>query len=171
MSTDTNRKIPWSSRVLGLGAAVAAIAALSLVLVFRGGGAAPLAVVVSSAAPSAIPSAVPGGSVGTGSASCVEPYTRTALTHRTFAFDGTVSAVSGDRVTFTVSKAFRGAGGTVTLDAPGMTGTAITSVGGPNLSVGQRYLVAGDDHFVLACGYTQPYDAGVATEWSAALGG
>jgi len=171
MSTDTNRKIPWSSRVLGLGAAVAAIAALSLVLVFRGGGAAPLAVVVSSAAPSAIPSAVPGGSVGTGSASCVEPYTKTALTHRTFAFDGTVSAVSGDRVTFTVSKAFRGAGGTVTLDAPGMTGTAITSVGGPNLSVGQRYLVAGDDHFVWACGYTQPYDAGVAAEWSAALGG
>lgn len=167
MSTGTNHKISWSSRVVGLGAGVAAIAALSLVLVFRGGGAAPLAVVV----PSAIPSAVPGGSVGTGSASCVEPYTKTALTHRTFAFDGTVSAVSGDRVTFTVSKAFRGAGGTVTLDAPGMTGTAITSVGGPNLSVGQRYLVAGDDHFVWACGYTQPYDAGVAAEWSAALGG
>lgn len=167
MSTDTNHKIPWSSRVVGLGAAVAVIAALSLVLVFRGGGAAPLAVVV----PSAVPSADPGGSAGTGSASCVEAYTKTALTHRTFAFDGTVSAVSGDRVTFTVSKAFRGAGGTVTLDAPGMTGTAITSVGGPNLSVGQRYLVAGDDHFVWACGYTQPYDAGVAAEWSAVLGG
>jgi hypothetical protein len=81
-----------------------------------------------------------------------------------------VSAISGEQVTFTIGKAFHGtSGGTITLDAPGMTGTAITSAGGPNLSVGQRYLVAGDDHFVWACGYTQPYDATVAAEWLAAL--
>jgi len=154
MTTPT-RRLPWGTRTLGLGAAVAALA----LLVALGGR-------------SAAPGVTPGGSVGTGSASCVEPYSKTAITQRTFAFEGTVSAVNGEQVTFTVGKAYRGAaGGTITLDAPGMTGTAITSAGGPNLAVGERYLVAGDDHFVWACGYTQPYDAAVAAEWAAALGG
>jgi hypothetical protein len=75
-------------------------------------------------------------------------------------------------VTFTVGTSYLGpAAGSITLDAPGMTGTAITSSGGPNLIVGERYLVAGDDRFAWACGYTQPYDAVVAAEWAAALGG
>jgi hypothetical protein len=147
----------WRGRTLGLGAGVTALGALALVLAFGGPGAAP--------------SVTPGRSTGTGSALCVEPYSKTAITHRTFAFDGTVNAIDGDTVTFTVGTAYRGAaGGTITLDAPGMTGTEITSAGGPNLAVGERYLVAGDDHYVWACGYTQPYDAGVAAEWAAALG-
>ena len=155
MTTPTRR--PWRARTLGLGAGVAALGALALVLAFGGRGAAP--------------SVTPGGSVGTGSALCVEPYSTTAITHRTFAFDGIVSAVNGEQVTFTVGTAYRGAaGGTITLDAPRMTGTAITSAGGPNLAVGERYLVAGDDQFVWACGYTQPYDAAVAAEWATALG-
>jgi hypothetical protein len=37
-----------------------------------------------------------------------------------------------------------------------MTGTSVTSAGGPNLGVGERYLVAGDDEFVWACGFAQP---------------
>jgi hypothetical protein len=156
--TTRARRLPWGTRTLGLGAGVAAIAAFALVVAL--GGRSPA------------PGATPGGSVGTGSASCVEPYSKTAITHRTFAFDGTVSAINGEQVTFTVGKAYRGAaGGTITLDAPGMTGTAITSAGGPNLAVGERYLVAGDDHFVWACGYTQRYDAAVAAEWAAVLGG
>lgn len=157
MTTPTRRR-PWRTRTLGLGAGVAAFAALALVVAL--GGRSPA------------PGITPGGSVGTGSAACVEQYTPTTLANRTFAFDGTASAIDGERVTFTVGTAYRGAaGGTITLDAPGMTGTAITSAGGPNLAVGERYLVAGDDHFVWACGYTQPYDAGVAAEWAAALGG
>ena len=44
-------------------------------------------------------------------------------------------------------------------------------VGGPSLVVGHRYLVAGDDHFAWACGFTQAYDAAVAAQWSAALAG
>jgi len=157
MTTPT-RRLPWGARTVGLGAGVAAIAALALVVALGGRTTAP--------------GITPGGSVGTGSASCVEPYSKTAITHRTFAFDGIVSAITGEQVTFTIGKAYRGAaGGTVTLDAPGMTGTAITSAGGPNLAVGERYLVAGDDHFVWACGYTQPYDSAVAAEWAAALGG
>lgn len=148
----------WSRQTLGLGAGVAILGALALALAFGGRGASPIV--------------TPGGSQGTGSASCVEPYSRTAITHRTFAFDGTVTAIKGEQVTFMVGTAYRGvAGATITLDAPGMTGTAITSAGGPNLAVGQRYLVAGDDQFAWPCGYTQPYDAAVAAEWQAALGG
>lgn len=157
MSEPTRRRT-WSTRTLGLGAGMAALGALALALTLGGRG--------------ATPDVTPGGSGGSGSAFCVEPYSTTAITHRTFAFDGTVSAINGDKVTFTVGTAYRGAaGGTITLDAPGMTGATITSAGGPNLAVGERYLVAGDDQFVWACGYTQPYDAAVAAEWAAALGG
>jgi hypothetical protein len=157
MTTPTPRRA-WGARHLGLGAGVAAIGALALVLAVGG--------------PGAVPGTPPVGSPGTGSAACVEPYSQTAITNRTFAFEGTVTAIDGEQVTFSVGTAYRGAaGGTITLDAPGMTGTAITSAGGPNLVVGQRYLVAGDDHFIWACGYTQPYDATVAAEWQAALGG
>jgi hypothetical protein len=157
MTTPT-RRLPWGTRTLGLGAGVAAVAAIALVVALGGRGNAP--------------GITPGGSIGTGSAACVEQYSPTTLANRTFAFDGTVSAIDGEQVTFTVGTAYRGAaGGTITLDAPGMTGTAITSAGGPNLAVGERYLVAGDDRFVWACGYTQPYDAGVAAQWAAALGG
>ena len=171
MTTDTARRTPWVRRVFGLAAGLGSVVALALVLVFRGGGAAPG--VVPGGSIGSVPTAAPSGSIGigTGSASCVEPYTKTALRHRSFAFDGTISAISGERVTFTVNRAYRGAiGTTITLDAPGMTGTAITSAGGPNLSIGTRYLVAGDDHFVWACGYTQPYDAAIAAEWAATLG-
>ena len=158
MTTPT-RRLPWGTRTtLGLGASVAAIAAFALVVALGGRGNAP--------------GITPGGSIGTGSAACVEQYSPTTLANRSFAFDGTVSAINGEQVTFTVGTAYRGAAGaTITLDGPGMTGTAITSAGGPNLAVGERYLVAGDDHFVWACGYTQPYDAAVAAEWAAALGG
>lgn len=155
---EPNRPPPWRARTLGLGAGAAAVAALAIVVVLGGR--------------SAAQGITPGGSVGTGSASCVEPYSKTAIAHRAFAFEGIASAINGEQVTFSVGQAYRGAGGgTITLDAPGMTGTAITSAGGPNLAVGQRYLVAGDDHFVWACGYTQPYDAAVAAEWAVALGG
>ena len=36
---------------------------------------------------------------------------------------------------------------------------------------GERYLVAGDATCVWACGFTQLWDAAVAAQWSAALGG
>lgn len=138
---------------LGLGA----IAALALILVLGANAGTWLA---------------PGGTTGPGNASCVEQYSLATLGNRTFAFDGTVTAIAGERVTFAVNASFRGVTGTsVRLDAPGMTGAAITSAGGPNLVVGGRYLVAGESTFAWPCGFTQPYDAGVASSWSAALGG
>lgn len=114
----------------------------------------------------------PGTSPGPGSASCVEQYSLATLANREYAFDGTVTAISGDRVTFSVTSAFRGvSGSSITLDANGLAGTAVTSAGGPNLVVGERYLVAGDATFVWACGFTQAWDAGTAADWAAALGG
>jgi hypothetical protein len=128
-------------------------------------------VLVIAFGPAKAPGVIPGPSAGTGSAMCIEQYSARTLARRTFAFDGIVRAIDGDKVTFEVVAAYRGAdGASITLDAPGMTGTSITSAGGPNLAVGERYLVAGDDHFVWGCGFTQPYDPTVAAEWQTALG-
>lgn len=153
-TTSTRDRGPSRLRLAGVG--LAAGATLALVLALGGG-------------PGGL---FPTGTTGPGAAFCVEQYSLTTLANRAFAFDGSVTAISGDRVTFAVGAAFRGvSGSSVILDAPGMTGTAVTSAGGPNLVVGARYLVAGDATFAWACGFTQQYDAGVAATWSAALGG
>jgi hypothetical protein len=105
---------------------------------------------------------------GTGIGSCVETYSTEALANRDFAFDGTVTSVDGESVAFNLTESFVGSaspGGSVTLKAPGMSGSAVTSGGGPTLTAGERYLVAGDAEFVWACGFTQPYDEAVAAEW------
>ncbi|MEO5965665.1 MAG: hypothetical protein ABIR11_09395 [Candidatus Limnocylindrales bacterium] len=151
----TARRRPTRLGLVGIGA-LAAAGALALVLLI--------------ARPGAAPGIAPGSSTGPGSASCVEPYAGPAsIAARALAFDGTVTAINGDTVTFAVNAAYRGSpGASITLDAVGMTGTAITSAGGPNLAVGERYLVAGEDHFAWACGYTQAYDAAIAAQWQAA---
>ena len=157
------------ARLAGLGIGVATAAALALVLFLGGRGAAPG---VAPGSSDAEPGGVAGSPNGPISASCVEQYSPASLTNREFAFDGTVTGISGEKVTFAVNAAYRGASGeSVMLDAPGMTGTAITSAGGPSLQVGERYLVAGDDTFVWSCGFTQPYDEAVAGDWAEALGG
>ena len=147
-STPRRTTARWA---LGIGALGAAAALAVGVFVSRGA--------------SPTPSADPGVGIG----SCVETYSAAAVASRDFAFDGTVAGIEGDDVTFTVNEAFSGdLGSSITLNAAGMTGTSVTSAGGPSLAVGGRYLVAGDDTFVWACGFTQPYDAGVAAEWKAA---
>lgn len=119
----------------------------------------------------ATPIANPGSSNDPGVAMCVEQYSTDTLRNRSFAFDGTVLSISGDEVTFAVGESYIGSvGATVTLTATGLTGTTVTSAGGPSLTMGGRYLVAGDDHFVWACGFTQPYDASVAAQWKQATG-
>ena len=147
-SNPPRRAIGWA-----LGAGGLAVAAAVALAVFLGQG------------PSPTPSQEPGPGIG----SCVETYSLEALANRNFAFDGTVAAIDGDQVTFDINQSFLGSlGDPVTLSAAGMTGTSITSGGGPSLAEGQRYLVAGDDTFVWGCGFTQPYDAGVAAHWEEA---
>lgn len=135
-----------------------------------GAGLAAAALVFALAGPKSAPQPpVPSAGNG-GIGACVEQYDLRTLGNREWAFDGTVTSVSGDEVTFTVNDGFRGVGDpAVTLTAPGTTGGAITPGGGLSLVVGQRYLVAGNDTFVWSCGFTQPYDPAVAAAWSAAL--
>ncbi len=154
-TTDRNR---WRRRLLLPSLAGIALAAIAVVAILGHGGPGP--------------SIVPGGSSNVGSASCVETYGLSTLAKRSFAFDGTVTGIAGDEVTFKVNVRYKGAAGdSVTLTATGMTGTAITSAGGPNLAIGKRYLVAGEEHFAWACGFTQPYDSTVAAQWASAFGG
>ena len=144
--SERTRRTPGA---LGVGA-VALAAVATLAVLFNGGG-------------TTTPTQEPGPNIG----SCVETYSAETLANRDFAFDGTVTAIDDDGVTFAVTEAFRGdLGDSITLEAAGMTGTSITSSGGPSLAEGQRYLVAGDDRFVWSCGFTQPYDEAVAAEWA-----
>ena len=92
------------------------------------------------------------------------------MPNRELAFDGSVSAIKGNEVTFTVKNWNKGGTeSTVTLDGNGMVGGAITSAGGPSLTIGERYLVAGDGGFVWSCGFTQPYGPTTAQQWRDAL--
>lgn len=157
-------------------AVAAALAGIALVAVVVARSPAPdPGIAVASASPGTIVAAAspsplaPGGPV---LGFCVERYSPQTVAERAFSFDGTVAKIAGDEVTFRVGHWFKGAAAdSVTLTATGMTGTAITSAGGPHLTVGERYLVAGEDHFAWACGFTQPYDPAVAAEWMAATGG
>jgi hypothetical protein len=121
-----------------------------------------------AAPPTDSPTSEPGGFSGL----CAERYELGTLTQREYAFDGTVAAVEGDRVTFDVGRWFHGGGGgQVTLEGAA-TLSGLTSVGDAlDLSPGARLLVAGDGGFAWSCGFTQPYDDDVARQWADAFGG
>jgi hypothetical protein len=150
-----DRRSRWSRAApIGAGLAVAAVAVVALLV----GG--------SLRQPIAAP---PSGGLGLGL--CVEHYSSEALARRSIAFDGTVTAIAGDDVTFQLNRTFRGPGASsISLAAPGMTGSTVTSAGGPSFEIGSRYLVAGEDHLVWACGFSQPYDTNVAAEWASVFG-
>jgi hypothetical protein len=151
---------PSWRRWAAAGAVAAGVLVLALVAWPRA-SAPPVA--VASPSPAARPSPSTAPQIGL----CVEAYSLETLPRRTIAFDGTVTSKSGDEVTFAVNSAYRGvAGPSITLTAQGMSGTSITSVGGPTLEVGGRYLVAGEDQFAWDCGFTQPFDEGVAADWA-----
>ena len=101
-----------------------------------------------------------------GCASCTAPI---CSLERQWAFDGTVTAINANQVTFTVNTAFWGVtDSTVTVTADQMTPPIQVGLdGGPELQVGSRYLVTGDDQYAWACGYTQEYTDAAAAEWAA----
>ena len=157
---ETHREAPERRRwrqppLAALGAGIA-VAAIAVVLIVRGGFLQP----PSGPSPS-----------GLGVGFCVEQYSLETLGHRAVAFDGSVTAITADNVTFVINRTYRGAAGsTITLAAPGMTGVSLTPAGGPSFQVGQRYLVAGEDGFAWACGFSQPYDPDVALAWGRVFG-
>jgi hypothetical protein len=124
--------------------------------------------------PSAPTAAPAQGSTTTTTGSCVERYSLDNLEKRDYAFDGTVREIKPgsedqpDRVTFDVKRWYkRGQNTSATFKAYGFTAT--TSAGGSPHEIGERLLVAGDDDYVWECGFTQPYDASVASEWETAF--
>lgn len=106
-----------------------------------------------------------------GLSSCVTVFTPTGLAARSYAFDGTVVATTGDHVEFVVNEWFRGAKASSSelRVTPGLGGAQTDDEGSPAMVIGQRYLVAGDGGFVWGCGYTQPYTQTGAAAWRVAL--
>jgi hypothetical protein len=151
-SPSEERRRNW---VLGIG--TVAIAAFFLAAFLVRGPASP--------SPSQDP--VGGGAAGGGAAGMCLAFSLDELAMRDFAFDGTVTVVDGEQVTFTVNESFIGElSGSVTLTAPDYSQTSLE--GGIPLEVGGRYLVSGDDGIVWGCGFTQAYDASTAAEWASA---
>jgi hypothetical protein len=105
---------------------------------------------------------------GGGVASCLA-YDPAALPTFDIVFDGTVTAVDGDRVTFDVNTGWKGADGTITLTAPEVNVALVGPL--PEFEVGGRYLVTAAGSTINACGYTLDYDAGTAADWAGAFGG
>jgi hypothetical protein len=104
---------------------------------------------------------------GGGVASCLV-YDPANLPSFDSAFDGTVTAVDGDQVTFKVNEGWKGADGSATLTAPPVD----IAISGPQpaFAVGGRYLVTASGSTISACGYTLEYDADTAATWAAAFG-
>ena len=104
---------------------------------------------------------------GGGVASCLV-YDPANLHNFDSVFDGTVTAVDGDQVTFKVNEGWKGADGSTTLTARpvdiAISGTL------PAFKVDGRYLVTALDTTISACGYTLDYDADQAAAWAAAFG-
>lgn len=122
-------------------------------------------------------------------ADCVQAYSPVAIAGRSFAFDGTVTAIGPARsngsgaplpvagVTFWVHTWFRGGSGetvTVDLEQPraGNADSAVDAYG-----VGTRLLVSGEPRWggtplqgaiAWGCGFTRYYDPQTAAEWAAA---
>lgn len=166
MSEDQNPSAASRRRgpfVLAGALGVAGALALAVALGAFGGlpGAGPVAV-----GPTATPTEDPGG--GGGIASCIR-FEPEILPTFDVVFDGTVTAVDGDQVTFDVNTAWKGVDGSVTLTAP-ESNIALTGPT-PEFAVGGRYLVTAAGSNINSCGFTLDFDAATAATWAAAFGG
>jgi hypothetical protein len=82
-------------------------------------------------------------------------------------FDGTVTAIDGDQVTFAVNEGWKGVGESITLTAPDTDVALLGQM--PDFEVGGRYLVTASGSDINACNYTIDYDADEAADWAAAF--
>jgi hypothetical protein len=105
---------------------------------------------------------------GVGMASCIM-YDPAILPTFDIVFDGTVTAIDGDQVTFAVNAPWKGVDDSVTLTAPADSVALTGPV--PDFEVGGRYLVTAAGSTINSCGYTLEFDAQTAATWAAAFGG
>jgi hypothetical protein len=124
--------------------------------------------IAANPTPSEVPDPSGNPEAGGGVASCLVYDPANLPTFET-AFDGTVTAIDGDQVTFAVNDGWKGASGSITLTAP-QVDVALTGPL-PEFKVGSRYLVTAAGSTINACGYTLDYDADTAAKWAAAFGG
>lgn len=111
-----------------------------------------------------------GGGAGGGTASCIR-FDLELLAQQGFAFDGTVTAIEGESVTFDVGKWYRGSGdSSVTLTQVGQGDGVVMEGVLVDFQVGSRYLVSGADGVITGCGYSQAWDASAAADWERAFG-
>ena len=125
-----------------------------------------------------------------GAASCVESYSPDAASGRSFAFDGTVTAIGPARtnrpgvaldlagVTFRVHQWFRGgAGDSVTVDIAASGAARSGDEASPSYGLGTRLLVSRepkwdgaplDNAIAWGCGFTRYYTSSEASQWAKA---
>lgn len=144
-------------------AGVAIAGAFALALAFSNGFGLPGGGGANPTDPGLTPGITPGGgAVG----SCIR-YEPSMLPTFDVVFDGTVTAVDGDQITFDVNTGWKGADGSITLTAP-ESDIAITGPA-PEFAVGGRYLVTAAGTNINTCGFSLDYDADTAAEWAAAF--
>ena len=107
-----------------------------------------------------------GGAAGGGMASCLA-YDPAELPTFDVVFDGTVTAIDGDRVTFDVNEGWKGADGSITLTDPNVDAALVGPM--PDFEVGGRYLVSAAGDVMNACNYTLDHSADEAEAWAAAF--
>ncbi len=158
-----------SRRQIALFGGLAVTGALALAIAFGPGlgGQAPGPIGAAPSAPSPSPSEDPAGGGGGAMASCIM-YDPAILPTFDIVFDGTVTAIDGDQVTFEVTDGWKGVDGSVTLTAPDLGIALVGPI--PDFEAGGRYLVTAAGSNINACGYTLAYDAATAATWAAAFG-
>jgi hypothetical protein len=150
------------------GLAAVAVVALAFAIALGNGFGAGQTPPPIAANPTPVETPDPSGNpaAGGGVASCLV-YDPANLPTFDIVLDGTVSAIDGDQVTFTVNEGWKGAEGSITLTAP-QVDIALTGPL-PEFKVGGRYLVTASGSTINACGYTLDYDADTAAKWAAAF--
>lgn len=166
MSDTTNDPLGRPTRgPLAKLAGVAIAGAFALALAFSSGFGLPGGGGATPTDPGSTPGTDPDGGGGA-IASCIR-YDPSILPTFDVVFDGTVTAVDGDQVTFDVNTGWKGASGSITLTAP-ESNIALTGAA-PEFSVGGRYLVTAAGTNINTCGFTLDYDADTAAEWAGAF--
>ncbi len=116
------------------------------------------------------PGVTPPDGGGGGMAMCIQ-FDLETLALAEVAFDGTVTAIDGDAVTFAVGHWYRGSGDSIMLTEYGLGSGAVSLEGGVGFEAGARYLVSGSDGIVTGCGFSQVYNDAAAADWASAFGG